>query len=416
MPMKPPMPVPRKVPKIVWQVEETIPGEHASLLYSPPGVGKTRLLAYLAVQTVRPAGRGTFAGRAVRHGRVVILDADDPSGTGYAIWINRFLATYGDADRDLIEIRPVEGGLEKADIAILAGELEHDPPALLIVDSFAAAFPGVNMIMPHAVQEPMHALAVLAVNIKTCLMLIDHTGKLAPGQSVAEKGAVGAGQKLAAMRAAFALERVPPRDCGGLDVLKLEPTKSNYARMHEPIGLEFRIGSDGQSASVHLYELPSDDKLEDRASDKIRKLIEDAGEEGIRRSELVDQVVNRANVSRRTVERALKDVLKDDAIEEIRLKVKGAPKVLRYKPDPAERQGEDGTESDTANGQDVPLDLPDLEAKPMPEPAIPRPLALLARNAKNAVPDGESFLANPLASNQGLARNGEESAMLEAEL
>ena len=102
--------LPLDPPEVAWGVEGLFPRGYVSLVFAHQGQGKTRLVSFLAVQAARPEGRGLFAKRRVAHGRVVILDADDPGGLGYGLWVNRFLRAYPDADRGLIDLRAVEGG------------------------------------------------------------------------------------------------------------------------------------------------------------------------------------------------------------------------------------------------------------------------------------------------------------------
>ncbi len=323
------LPIPLDPPEVSWGVEGLIPRGYVSLVFAHQGQGKTRLVSFLAVQATRPEGRGLFAKRRVQHGRVVILDADDPGGLGYAIWINRFLKAYPDADRGLVDLRSVEGGLTPEDVAALEAELKEDPPAFLVLDAFSSAFLGVDVVKPHQVHAPMRALTALAHGLNTSLILLDHVGKLAPGQSVAQKGALGSVVKLASPRAAFALERIPPREVEGRDVVKLTCVKQSYAPLPPPIGLELVWLQEEEGCYFKPYPLPEGQSLEEKAEAAILFLLQEASEGGLSRKELLEEVVRRVNVSERTAKAALSALRGRGAVEVVELPGRGAPKVYR---------------------------------------------------------------------------------------
>jgi hypothetical protein len=354
-----PLELPTKIPETQFAVQGLVPNGYVTLLFGPQGNGKTRLLSYLAVQATRP--QGTFAGCRVKRGKVLILDADDPAGLGYALWLNRFLAGYPDADRSLLEVRAVEGGLEPADIHALADELMFDPPAFIILDAFSSAFLGVDPLRPHTVHGPIRALTGLANSLQTALVLVDHVGKLQPGQTVAGKGALGSVIKQASPRAVFALERIPPKECNGEDVTKLICTKQSYAPLPGPLGLRL-VWHVQDACTMEPYALPDSDTLEDKARLALLTALRAAGEQGMRRAELLTYAVQQANVSTRTAERALADLIREDpAIEERQLPERGRPKLVVY--------------------------------------------GSLASNNQNSVQDEKGFHAKPLAGNPHLALN-----------
>ncbi|MDX2005588.1 MAG: AAA family ATPase [Meiothermus sp.] len=295
--------LPPEPPIVSFVVDGLIPRGHASLLYAPAGVGKTRLLAYLAVQLTRPNG-GMFGHYKTAHGWVLILDADDPSGTGFAQWVNRFLKGCRDAQRSLLDHRAVSGGLLPHDIDKLAVELEQNPPTLIILDSFAAAFIGVDSIKAHKVQEPLTKLVELAVNIGAGIVITDHVGKLAPKQTVAEKGAMGTAQKMAAPRAAFALDKLPADECNERDVLRLVCTKQSYAPVPPPMGLEVVL--EGDIARITPFDLPNSERADERAARVGTELLSTVGSKGIARGDLLKAMEAKAGVGSRTAANALK--------------------------------------------------------------------------------------------------------------
>ncbi|MFN4073525.1 MAG: AAA family ATPase [Thermus sp.] len=353
--------LPQEPPVVEWFVEDLIPAGYVSVVFAKQGEGKTRLVAFLAVQALRP--QGVFAKRPVKRGRVLILDADDPGGLGYSLWLHRFLRAYEDADTSLLDLRAVEGGLTPEDAAALVEELRHDPPVLIVLDAFASAFLGVDVLKPQQVHLPIRTLTALAQATGAALLLVDHVGKLAPGQTVAEKGPLGSTAKLFSPRAAFALDRLPPREVEGRDVVKLTCVKQSYAPLPPPIGLELVWLSDGEGAYFKPYPLPEAATLEERAEKVILELLAQAGEEGIPRKALLEEAVRRGNISQRTAIRALSELRGRGLVEEVELPGRGAPKVLR----------------------------------------LPRPgLSIsLAQNRENPVQDAKGFCA------KGLAQNGE---------
>jgi RecA/RadA recombinase len=368
MPLRP-LALPTEPPEVQFAVEGLAPGGYVTLVFGPQGNGKTRLLSHLAAQAARPAG--DFAGRRVKRGKTLILDADDPQALGYALWVNRFLRGYPDADRDLIELRAVDGGLTPDDLQDLIAELVLDPPTFIVLDAFSSAFLGVDPLKPHTVHGPIRALTSLAVATGASVLLVDHVGKVLPGQTVASKGALGSVIKQASPRAVYALERVPPRGCGGEDVTRLICTKQSYGPLPPPLGL--RLVWDGEDACrMEPYALPESDTLEDRAKLALLAALRAAGEQGLRRADLLAYAVQQANVSTRTAERALADLIRQDpAIEERQLPERGAPKLIVY--------------------------------------------VGLAANNQNAVQDEKRFSAKALAENPNLAGNPGPEAETEPE-
>ncbi len=366
--------LPEEAPTVQFHVRGLIPAGYASVLFAPAGVGKTRLVSYLAVQTVRSSG--DFVGQAVRSGRVLILDADDPSGTGYAQWLNRFFQAYPHADRSRIDHRAVTDGLTRDDVLALIEELKGNPPALIVVDTFASSFIGVDVLKPHTVSGPMGALALLAHKTGAAVILLDHVGKLAPGQTVAEKGAMGTAAKMALPRAAFALDRLPPKECEGRDVVRLTCVKQSYAAQPDPIGLEF-VWDEYEGVSVEPFALPGEGRgaVTARAEKTMRLLIAAAGEEGISRSELLAQTVGAANVGKRTAAEVFAQL--QGLAEEYKAEVRpgrGSPLVITALPKPSSVHQE-------------PDALVSID---------------LASNTLEPVSDGVLFRTPPFASNQGL--------------
>ncbi len=317
-------------PKASWAVTNIIPVGHTSMLYAPAGVGKTRIVSYLAAQMTRPYPNGLFLGHEVHGGRVVILDADDPTGYGYAVWLNRFLAAHADTRRDLIDLRTITGGLTQDDVNGLQNELKEKPPRLIVIDTFASAFVGLDILRAHHVQLALVALAQLAKELNCAVLILDHVGKLQPGQTVASKGPYGAA-KTFSPRAVFALSRVPPKEVEGRDVLKLECTKMSYAVEPYPKGIEITLEQDDKVARAKLADLPGKNMLE-AAMAAIEEALKAAEGEQIPRKLLLNSAIEAVNITERYAIRALEEVLKKlgDKVTIFNLKGRGSPKAYAY--------------------------------------------------------------------------------------
>ena len=295
-------------PQASWAVNKMIPKSHLSTFYAPGGVGKTRLISHLAAQITRP--EGLFLGHPTAHGRVVILDADDPTGFGYLVWLNRFLNGYSDCDRSLLDLRAIQGGLTPVDLTDLQLELQDKPPVVLIVDTFASAFLGVDTIKGKDVQQVLTLLASLAADLGCAVITLDHVGKLKMGETVASRGPYGSA-KTFAPRAIFALSRVPPNEVQGLDVIRLDCTKMSYAPELPPIGAEIILSNNDQSATVKQYRLPHATQRE-AAQDAILQGLKQANGETVKRQALLELAVEKANITTRYAEKVLADLVRDE--------------------------------------------------------------------------------------------------------
>ena len=317
-------------PKASWAVTNIFPVGHTSMLYAPAGVGKTRIVSYLAAQMTRPYPNGLFLGHEVRGGRVVILDADDPTGYGYAVWLNRFLAAHADTRRELIDLRSITGGLTPEDVAKLQDELKGKPPRLIVIDTFASAFVGLDILRAHHVQLALVGLAQLAKDLNCAVLILDHVCKLQPGQTVASKGPYGAA-KTFSPRAVFALSRVPPKEVEGRDILKLECTKMSYAPEPPPKGVEITLEQNDTVARAKLADLPGKTMLED-AVKAIEDKLKSAQGEHVPRKLLLNAAVEKVNITQRYAEKALDKLIDElgNRLEVITLPAKGSPKAYRY--------------------------------------------------------------------------------------
>lgn len=296
------------VPITHWAVTKYIPRGLVSSLFAPGGGSKTRLISNLAVQATRPQNIGTFLGYQVQRGKVLILDADDPSAHGYQTWLNRFFASYPDTDRALIDLRIIRGGLTPADIDELCNELAKEPPIFIILDTFASAFEGLDILKSHLVQAALNALAELANKLNSAVIVLDHVGKLAKGQTVAQKGAYGAGKSFKP-RAMFALEQVPPKDVEGRIVFRIDCTKMSYAAHPSPIGFEVVLEDNDQKARIRITDLPGQNTVKAKAQRVIETKLHEAQGGRVARQTLLEAVVNELSITKRYAEELLANYL-----------------------------------------------------------------------------------------------------------
>ncbi|MGL4608127.1 MAG: AAA family ATPase [Trueperaceae bacterium] len=296
------------LPTTQWLVTNLLPLGHTANLFAPGGGNKTRLVSNLAVQVTRPQNEGSFLGYQVKHGKVLILDADDPTTHGYQLWLNRYFATYEDAERSLIDLRAIEGGLTPDDVRSLKTELSKAPPKLIIIDTFASAFMGMDILKAHHVQAALVGLADLAKALNCAVLVLDHVGKLQPGQTVASKGPYGAG-KTFSPRAIFALSRVPPKDVDGRDVFRLDCTKMSYAAEPAPLAFEVELSPDEKQARVKVVDLPNQHSMKDKAKAVMLEQLKAAKGESVARQILLNAVVQKVNVTERYATDALKELL-----------------------------------------------------------------------------------------------------------
>jgi hypothetical protein len=317
-------------PKASWAVTGIFPVGHTSMLYALAGVGKTRLVSHLAAQLTRPYPNGLFLGHEVHGGPVVILDADDPTGYGYALWLNCFLAAHSDTRREMIDLRSITGGLTPDDVKAPKAELKDRPPRLIVVDTFASAFVGLDILRAHHVQAALTGLAAMAKELNCAVLILDRVGKLQPGQTVASKGPYGAA-KTFSPRAVFALSRVPPKEVEGRDILKVECTKMSYAPEPHPKGVEITLEHNDTVAYAKLADLPGKNMLE-AAAEVIEAALKAQAGEPITRKELLGRAIEAQNVTERYAEKALNIVLEQlgTRVETTHLKGRGSPKLYTY--------------------------------------------------------------------------------------
>jgi hypothetical protein len=320
------LPLPSEPPRMGWGVRDLFPQGHASLVLAHPGQGKI-LMSFLAVQAARPEGRGFVGEYAVRHGRTVLLNAEDPMGWGYRFWVNRFLPAHPDADRGLVDLRAVEGGLTSEDVAALEAELKEDPPAFLVLDGLASALLEVDVGSSHRATATLRALAALAQDVGLTLLLLEEKDR--PSSVAFSRGPLGAALRAAAPAALFSLERVPPREAEGREVMRLVALMQRYAPLPSPLGLELVEGHGGEGWSLEPYPLLEGQTRVAKAEAAILQALREAGEGGLPRKVLLEDVMARTTVSERTAKTALANLKSRGKVKEVTLGGRGNPKAYR---------------------------------------------------------------------------------------
>ncbi|WP_093008422.1 AAA family ATPase [Thermus arciformis] len=318
--------LPSEPPRVGWGVEGLFPRGHASLLWASQGQGKV-LMGFLAVQAARPEGKGSLAERPVRHGRTLLLDAEDPKGWGYILWVNRFLNAHPDADRGLVDLRAVERGLTPEDVAALEAELKGNPPAFLVLDGVSNALLGVDAGSPRRAAATLRAPAALAQDLDLTLLLLEEKDR--PSSGAFSRGLLGEALRAASPAALFSLERVPPREAEGREVVRLVALTQRYAPLPSPLGLELVEGHGGEGWSLEPYPLLEGKTLVARAEAAILRALREAGEEGLPRKVLLEDVMAQASVSERTAKTALAHLRTRGKVKEVALGGRGNPKAYR---------------------------------------------------------------------------------------
>ncbi len=173
-------------------------------------------------------------------------------------------------------------------------------------------------------------LAQLAKDLSCAVLILDHVGKLQPGQTVASKGPYGAA-KTFSPRAVFALSRVPPKECEGRDLLKLECTKMSYAAEPPPKGVEITLDENDTVARAHLSDLPGKTLIENAVA-AIKAVLTAADGEPVPRKMLLNAAVEQANITERYAVKALDILITElgDQLEVLTLPTRGNPKAYRY--------------------------------------------------------------------------------------
>jgi len=318
--------------EIAWLWEGFIAQGTLALLAGPGGVGKSTLVAALEVAV---AAGLPFLEAEVAEGEVLHVDFDTDRRL-QGPWYRKVARGLGVEEEVLKRVQYLEPanphrGLDgKALKALL--EAARQGPRLIVLDSWSAAFPYLDMRRAEHVAERMAYLKEIAASGPS-LLILDHTPKPVQGLSALERGVLGSVYKVAGVRSAFLLGRVPPKLTGGEDVLRLDTLKNNLAPLGDPLGVR-RVWEDG-ALRFEVTELPEEEgraSKRDKAARAVLEVLED-GPKG--REELIRLVAERANAAKRTIEEVLRSLVAKGAIERLALGGRGGPVAFRLPQAPA---------------------------------------------------------------------------------
>ena len=311
-------------PPIEWVWENRIARGYITMLGGTGGVGKSALVASLEVAVL--AGL-PFLGGATFQGAVIHADFDTDARAQLP-WLERAVLGQG-VSRDVLNsisyVDSEEGGfMDEAGLAALKEHALSVGAVLIVVDAFTSAFPMIRGNDAGEVMQVMSAFRQLAKDTGAAVVVLDHTPK--PMANMPEgRGLLGSTIKSAGARAVHLLSRVPPKDVGGLDVLRFEAHKNNLAPQGEPLGIQRIWEGDGLRFEPH--DLPDGDH--DGPAAKARRALElylnDRAGSVIPRKELFEHIITRLNVSERTVKRAVGDAVTEGSIQAVQLGGRGNP-------------------------------------------------------------------------------------------
>lgn len=229
-----------------WLWPSRIPIGEVTLIVGSPGTGKSQIAAYMAAR-VSTGGEWPDAAVPAPKGMVLLLDEENNPHT---VLRPRLMA----AEADLSKVHIVRGGQggQHADLGSpmkdLRRELERRPGVrLVIVDTFDAFVPGLNINQQQHVRPVMAALQAVAVEFGVAIVLIAHLNKRRT------KSASGRVAGAMALEAAARTVIVVGKDYDGNGVMV--PLKQNLSAA---AGLAFRIanGARGDIPSSYVDFLP----------------------------------------------------------------------------------------------------------------------------------------------------------------
>jgi KaiC/GvpD/RAD55 family RecA-like ATPase len=150
------------------------------VLFGPPGSGKSVLAPYLAHAVA--AGRIVF-GRRVRPGPVLYIAAEDPEGMKMRATALR--AVYGDAEGMRIAPEAVnlqsDGTTEPPDLTAILAAADKLGAVLVVLDTVAKAFPGLDENDARSMGRAVHSLRRLTTPNRAVIAV--HHGAKAEGKT-----------------------------------------------------------------------------------------------------------------------------------------------------------------------------------------------------------------------------------------
>lgn len=293
---------------VEWLWPGVIPRGKLASIAGDPEVGKSYLTAEIASRVAR-GERFPFSDQAGDPEHVLVLSAEDDVRDTIKPRVD---AAGGDHGRvKALEGVPHEGRLEpwkasdKRHRAFLAMALKDYDPGLVVVDPVAAFLGSANAHKNSQVRSVLGPLAEMAALFDTAFLLVRHLRK-AVARSVIHMGNGSIG-----FAGAVRSEVLVGRDPEEPEDRVLVPIKNNLAEKRAPLG--FRITDDGIVFTGVRSGLSPEDVLEVDVQDHPERdrailWLQEVLGEGPRPAREVQEAAERADISRRTLNRAKRDL------------------------------------------------------------------------------------------------------------
>lgn len=364
---------------IYFAVPDLIPEGYLTFLGAREGVGKTTLLTGLLWQMSRPNG-GHWLGMPVQPGASIFVNTDAPDGASRPVryWFEKHRAAYPDGDMNQIHTIETDiGGLNPTDMESLKELALEKKAKAVAIDSFMGSFSKIDSNRLEQTLAPLKTLVQFATDTGAALIVTDHIPKRAAGEKDGDRGIMGSVSKQAQARAVILLTRVPPKECDGKNVVKIEVTKQSFSRRLEPFAVEIRVEEDElfEQSKVYLdpFDLPDErtDSGKYRAIQAVKQALEK--NEWLSHKALLTLAATKGNLKDRQAREALGNALNgvQPLLEERHVAGRGAPKEYRLQPEKKDPTGE------------------------VPE----------CHESENSVPDGLGFVAHPKVPQINSAKN-----------
>jgi len=374
---------------VTWAVHEMIQCDAANYLAGEPGVGKSWIMCDLAVSV---ATGTAFLERQTAQGSVLVVNFDDTESLP-RLYAERTARARGYAFDELPlfyweprpdEAKPLNGVLDAAVFQELAFHIDAIKPKLIIVDSFSSSFPSLDGNKGQDIVRMHEILRQLRIKSPgAAMVLIDHTPKEVVMQSK-RRGVSGSQQKNGQVRAGHIISRVEPSEVGGEDVLRWDFFKLNGAAPQKSFAIDRE--QTATTAKLSVRDLPERERApkSNQALTACLTTIQAAGDAGVARTLLIEQVAAIANVAQRTIEAVINaEVVTHPQVVVKQLPGRGAPKIYKWR----SMGGDDGNSGD---GSD------DLTQKPVA-------LNQTRQTRENTISrnDAKSVSSEPVAPNKG---------------
>lgn len=283
------------LPPVEWLLAPLMPEGGLTVLYGPPGAGKS----FLALDWAAAIARGvTWKGCAVRRGIVVYTAADGGQGLQQRVAAYRTAhEVTGSTDAyyvlqavNLLELSDVTRFLDDAERELTRlREFDDQYPALFVFDTVARSMAGGDENSTQDMGRVVANADLIRARMKAAVLLVHHTGKMGDAER-------GSSALRGAADAMFALKNED-------GALLLECTKQRDAAPAEPVRL--RLIRQGESCVVE----PDEGQPREGLAPTHRKLLETAlgvSQDGETSASILTEV---SGLSKAAVYRGLKQMI-----------------------------------------------------------------------------------------------------------